>query len=196
MSLDQPRAQEFTKYIGHPSPAPGAVSARATSGSSPQKDILWYPHLSYDILRYPLIRISQRICFMDIKGYLRMDINMDIKGYLLLISKDIFLHSFISFNILLYPAIHSYISNCLSIHILLLSSYIHTYPDFYPALLSINILLFYPAFYPSVSVILSMHILLFILVYSFISCFISCSFYPCISCFFILLFIPLYPSIS
>ncbi len=48
-----------------------ALAARThTSGSSPQKDILRYLHLSLDVLRYPLIRISQRICIMDIKGYL------------------------------------------------------------------------------------------------------------------------------
>jgi hypothetical protein len=57
-----------------------------TSGSSPQKDILTYPEISRDILRYPNIRISQasRISFVDIKGYVfgyeRIS-SLDMKGY-------------------------------------------------------------------------------------------------------------------
>jgi hypothetical protein len=58
--------------------------AAPPSGSSPQKDILTYPEISRDILRYPNIRISQ--------GYLlwiSKDMVLDIKGYLPWISKDI-----------------------------------------------------------------------------------------------------------
>ena len=91
---------------------------------------------------------------MDIKGYLGMDINMDINGYLLWISKDIFFHSRYS---RVYPAI-SFISSYLFIDIQL---FIHSYPAFYPRL-SIHILFFYPALYPD-------HILIFIPFYPSIS---------------------------
>jgi hypothetical protein len=56
-----------------------------------------------------------------------MDINMDIKGYLLLISKDIFFHPRYS---RVYPA-ESFISSNSFIDIQL---FIHLYPAFYPAI--------------------------------------------------------------
>ncbi len=130
--------------------------------SSPQKDILRYLHLSEDIPRHALIRISQRICIMDIKEHLWMDINMVIRGYLLLISKDIFFHSrqyrvypaisFISSNSFYrYPTVYPFISCFLSL-------LIHSYPVFYPAL--------YPDISTSNPTFLSWYILLFIPLYT------------------------------
>ncbi len=50
---------------------------QTSSGSSPQKDVLTYPEICRDILKYPKIRISQgyvlwtsKDMFLDMKGYL------------------------------------------------------------------------------------------------------------------------------
>jgi hypothetical protein len=87
-----------------------------------------------------------------------MDIIMDIKGYLLMICKNIFFHAR---YYRVYPFI-SFISSNLFIDIQL---FIRLYPLFYP-LISIHILFFYPDLYPLISTsyptFLSFCILLFI----------------------------------
>ncbi len=122
-----------------------------SSGSSPQKDILRYPHLSWDILRYPLIRISQRICIMDMKGYLWMDIIMDIKGYLFMVCKDIFIHA-------RYSGVYPFISFMSSNSFIDILHFILTYPIISCFFILIFILIYphliqplYPAIYPVLS---------------------------------------------
>ena len=77
------------------------------SGSSPHKDILRYPEISWDILRYPNIRISQDI----FSGYLK-DISRISQRYLPRrypkISFDIFIRIFLCIFLLIYWYLFAY----------------------------------------------------------------------------------------
>ena len=77
------------------------------SGSSPHKDILRYPEISWDILRYPLIRISQDIFSGYLKDSLRISQRYLPRRYPQ-ISFDIFIHIFLCIFLLIYVYLFAY----------------------------------------------------------------------------------------
>ncbi len=128
-----------------------------TSGSLPQKNILGYPEISWDILRYPHYRISQGYL-----GRISKDTILDMNGYLSWIQKDI---HFISIDIQLLStdlscslSFHIQSPPCISIDIhryplistkisFYLSWHIHQLIQWYP--------LTYPIRYPLISILVS-----------------------------------------
>ena len=86
---------------------PNAHDLTNPSGSSPHKDILRYPEISWDILRYLLIRISQDIFSRYLKDSARISQRYLPRRYPQ-ISFDIFIHIFLCIFLLIYVYLFAY----------------------------------------------------------------------------------------